>query len=152
MTEASDVDTELGPIDYVVVEYPDGRPTGEALPYLMDLIDRRVITIMDVAFIVKAADGQVTRVTLADLQALGAPEFDVLAGAAAGLLDEQDIAQVADVLAPGSAGAILVYENTWAGPFAAALRRAGAQLVANGRVPVQAMLAALQADTSPQPE
>ena len=136
---------ETGPIDYLVVEYPDGRPTGEALPYLIDLVDRGLIKILDVAFIVKSAEGVASAATLTDLQAAGVDSLDVFRGAASGLLDDGDVAQVGDILAPGSAGAILVYENSWAGPFAAALRRAGAQLVANGRIPVQAMIAALDA-------
>ena len=97
------------------------------------------------AFIVKSAEGVASAATLADLQAAGVDSLDVFRGAASGLLDDGDVAQVGDILAPGSAGAILVYENSWAGPFAAALRRAGAQLVANGRIPVQAMIAALDA-------
>lgn len=136
---------ETGPIDYLVVEYPDGRPTGEALPYLIDLVGRGLIKILDVAFIVKSAEGVASAATLTDLQAAGVDSLNVFRGAASGLLDEGDVAQVGDILAPGSAGAILVYENSWAGPFAAALRRAGAQLVANGRIPVQAMIAALDA-------
>lgn len=91
----------------------------------------------------KSAEGVASAATLTDLQAAGVDSLDVFRGAASGLLDEGDVAQVGDILAPG--GAILVYENSWAGPFAAALRRAGAQRVANGRIPVQAMIAALDA-------
>ena len=131
---------ELGPIDYLVIEWPDQQPTGEAAPLLVDLVDRGLIRILDLAFIAKAEDGSVTVLDIAADEGLAE-----LAGAASGLLSEEDISDAAEVLEPGTAAGVLVYENSWAAPFAAALRRSGAQLVANGRIPVQSMIAALDA-------
>ena len=135
---------EMGPIDYVVIEWPGGRPTGEAAPLLVDLVDRGLIRVLDLAFIKKADDGGVEPL---DITALAA-EVDGLSeliGVSSGLLGPEDVNAAATALDPGSAAGILVYENAWAGPFAAAIRRAGGQLVANGRIPVQSILAALDA-------
>ncbi len=139
---AEDID-EMGPIDYVVIEWPDRQPSGEGVPILLDLVERGIVRIIDLAFITKAADGTVAALELADVGAIDGLED--LVGAASGLLDESDIAEAGEALEPGTSAALLVYENSWAAPFAAALRRNGAQLVANGRIPVQAILAALDA-------
>ena len=136
-------DAELGPVDYLVVEYPDGKPTGEALPYLLDLVDKGTIRILDVALIAAGEDGSATVV---QPDASGDSGFAVFDGAATGMLSEEDLADAAAILTPGTVGAILVYENTWAAPFATALRRAGARMVANGRIPVNALLAAIDAE------
>lgn len=145
MSQDADDPVELGPIDYLVVEYPNGQPTGEALPHLLDLVDRRIVTILDFAFVVKSADGVASAATMADLQTTGVHAFDAFDGASSDLLTDDDVAAVGDALTPGAVGAVLVFENTWAAPFATALRRAGGQLVANGRIPVQAVIAALDA-------
>lgn len=137
----SDVDVELGPIDYLVVEFPGNRMTGEGLPMLLDLVDRQVIRVLDLVFIRKDVDGSVTGVGLED-SGLGF-DMTVFEGARSGLLDDADIAEAAKAVEPGCSAGVLVYENRWAGPFAAALRRGGAQLVASGRIPVNAILAAL---------
>jgi hypothetical protein len=136
-------DLELGPIDYLVIEYPNGRPTGEALPYLLDLVDRGLVRILDVGIVAKAPDGSFESLRSEDLADLGESGLAVFEGASSGILDDSDLEQVAAVIGDGAVGAILVYENTWAGPFAAALRRAGGQLVSSGRIPVQAVLDAL---------
>lgn len=128
---------EMGPIDYVVVEWPDRQPTGTALPLLLDLVDRGIVRILDVAFLEKSEDGTITTVELSDLP----DEFAVFEGASSGLLGSDDIEDAANVLEPGTSAAVLVWENTWAAPFAVALRESGAQLVATGRIPVQALLA-----------
>jgi hypothetical protein len=135
---------EMGPIDYIVVEWPGRQPTGEAVPYLIDLVDRGLIRILDLAFIAKDEDGNVTELEIANLGAEVA-ELAVFEGAASGLIDDGDRDDAASVLEPGTAAAILIYENTWAGPFAAAVRRGGGELVASGRIPVQSILAALDA-------
>lgn len=135
---------EMGPIDYLVVEWPDRQPTGEAAPILLDLVDRGLIRILDLAFFVKDDDGSVTTLDVSSL-AEGSESLQELAGASSGLLSEEDAQEAANALEPGRSAAVLVYENSWAAPFAAALRRSGAQLVANGRIPIQAMLAALDA-------
>jgi hypothetical protein len=134
-------DVEMGPIDYLVVEWPDRQPTGEAAPYLLDLVDRGLIRILDLAFIAKDEDGSVARLEIADL----GDEFAVFVGASSGLISDEDTDEAAAVLEPGTSAALLIYENSWAAPFATAMRRSGAQLVASGRIPVQGLLAALDA-------
>jgi hypothetical protein len=140
----SDSEVEVGPIDYLVVEWPpDKQPTGEALPMLVDLVDRGVIRLLDLAFVRKEEDGTVTGLSLEDLDLDGNPELTVFAGASSGLLGEDDYIDAGEVLEAGASAALLIYENTWAAPFATALRKSGAQLVANGRIPVNAILSAL---------
>jgi len=136
---------QMGPIDYLVVEFPGSRMTGEGLPLLVDLVDRGIIRILDFVFVKKELDGSVRGVAVADLDRDGELDLAVFEGASSGLLDQGDVADAGGVLEPGSSAGILVYENVWAAPFAAALRRGGAQLVAGGRIPVQALLAALDA-------
>lgn len=138
----SDTDFMMGPIDYFVVEWPaDKPPTGEALPYLVDLVDRGLIRILDLAFIQKQEDGTIVGL---DLNELGdVPELTVFEGASSGLLGDDDVQEAGNAVEPGCAAALLVYENTWAAPFATALRKTGAQLVANGRIPINAIAAAL---------
>ncbi|NHT16505.1 DUF1269 domain-containing protein [Cellulomonas sp. IC4_254] len=135
----------MGPVDYLVVEFPENRLDGEAFPLLMDLVDRGVVRVLDLAFVAKADDGTVTGIDLQELDATGDFDVTVLEGASSGLLGDDDLAEAAAALAPGAAAGVLVYENAWAAPFATALRRGGGQLVASGRVPVQALLAALDA-------
>ena len=134
---------EMGPVDYVLVEWSGRQPNGEALPHLVDLVDRGLIRILDLAFIAKDEDGAVAGLELSELGDV--PELAVFEGASAGLLQEDDVAAAADVLEPGTSAALLVYENAWAAPFAAAVRRSGGELVASGRIPVEDLLAALDA-------
>jgi hypothetical protein len=115
------------------------------MPLLVDLVDRGIIRILDLAFVRKDVDGTVTAVELTDRDGDGRLDLAVFEGASSGLLDQEDLDEAASVLEPGSSAGILVYENVWAAPFAKALRRAGGQLVASGRIPVQAVLAALDA-------
>ena len=137
-------DLELGPIDYLVVEWPpDKQPTGEAMPLLVDLVDRGLIRILDLAFVRKETDGTVVGLDFQDLDLDGNPDLAVFEGASSGLIGEDDYSDAEAALEPGSSAAILIYENTWAAPFATALRKSGAQLVANGRIPVNAIIAAL---------
>ena len=136
---------ELGPIDYIVVEFPGSRMTGEGLPLLVDLVDRGIIRILDLVFIRKELDGSVAGVAIADLDSDGVLDIAVFEGASSDLLSSDEIEDAGSVLQPGSSAGVLVYENLWAAPFAAALRRGGGQLVASGRIPVQAALAALDA-------
>jgi Family of unknown function (DUF6325) len=143
-SEVSGTEVELGPIDYLVVEWPaEKQPTGEAFPLLVDLVDRGLIRVLDLAFVRKEMDGTVVALDLKDLDLAGNPELAVFEGASSGLLGEDDYAEAAPALEPGCSAALLVYENTWAAPLATALRRSGAQLVANGRIPVNAIIAAL---------
>ena len=142
MTEDLD---DLGPIDYLVVEFPGARLTGEALPLLLDLVDRGIIRILDLVFVKKELDGSVRGLALADLDHDGQLDLAVFEGASSGLLDQDDLDEAGGVLEPGSSAGLLVYENRWAAPFAKALRHGGGQVVASGRIPVQAVLAALDA-------
>lgn len=137
-------DEEMGPIDYLLVEWPGRLPDGEVAPYLIDLVDRGLIRILDLAFIVKDEDGNVA---FLDIETVAGEvvELAVFEGADSRLLDDEDRASAGAVLEPGSAAALLIFENAWAGPFAAAVRRSGGQLVSGGRIPVQAMLASLEA-------
>ena len=132
---------EMGPIDYLVVAFPGSRLTGEGLPLLVDLVDRGIIRILDLAFLAKLDDGSVVTVELSELD--GGEELAVFEGASSGLLDQGDLEEAAAALSPGDSAGVLVYENVWAAPFAAALRRSGGQLVAGGRIPVQEILRAL---------
>jgi hypothetical protein len=132
---------EMGPIDYLIVEWPGRQPTGEALPHLIDLVDRGLIRVLDLAFIAKGEDGSVAALEIADL----GDEIAAFEGASSGLLSDEDVEEAGGALEPGTSAALLVFENCWAGPFAAAVRRSGGQLVASGRIPVQAVLAALDA-------
>jgi hypothetical protein len=135
---------EFGPVDYVVVEWPKGSPpTGEAFPYLVDLVDRGVIRILDLAFVEKDEEGNVRGLDLRDFDLDGNPDLAVFEGASSGLLDDEDQEEAGQVLEPGMSAAVLVYENTWAAPFATALRKGGAQLVASGRIPINDIIAAL---------
>jgi Family of unknown function (DUF6325) len=135
---------EMGPIDYIVVEWPGKQPTGEAAPLLVDLVDRGLIRILDLAFIAKGDDGSVAGVEISDLGDQ-VEELKVFEGASSGLLGDDDIAAAGEALDPGTSAALLVYENVWAAPFATAVRKSGGQLVASGRIPVQAIVAALDA-------
>lgn len=139
-----DEDFEVGPIDYVIVEWPPGtQPTGEALPILLDLVDRGLIRVLDLAFVHKNADGTVTALDVQDFDLDASPELIGFVGAASGLLGQDDFDEAGAAVEPERSAAILLYENTWAAPFGAAVRRSGAQLVATGRVPVNAIIAAL---------
>jgi len=135
---------EMGPIDYLIVEWPGRQPTGEAAPHLIDLVDRGLIRILDLVFLHKDEDGSVTRLEIADLGDQ-VPAFADFEGASSGLLSDEDTDEAGSALEPGTSAALLVYENRWAAPFASAVRRSGGQLVATGRIPIQAMLAALDA-------
>jgi Family of unknown function (DUF6325) len=141
---AADELDEMGPIDFVLIEWPGRQPTGEALPHLVDLVDRGIIRILDLAFIMKAEDGSVAGVEISELGDQ-VEEVKVFEGASSGLISDEDRAEAGEAMEPGTSAALLVYENRWAGPFAAAVRRSGGQLVADGRIPVQAFLAALEA-------
>ncbi|GBP99118.1 DUF1269 domain-containing family protein [Streptomyces spongiicola] len=134
---------EMGPVDYLVVEFPGNQMTGEGLPLLVDLVERRIIRVLDLLFVRKDTDGTVTALEFSDMDGDGTLDLAVFEGASSGLLGQDDLEEAAAAVEPGSSAAVLVYENTWAAPLARALRRGGAQLVAGGRIPVQQLLAAL---------
>ena len=136
---------ETGPIDYVVIEFPGNRMTGEGFPLLIDLVDRGIIRILDLKFVMRELDGSVVAIEIADFDGDGQLDLAVFEGASSGLIGPDDIDEATSIIEPGNSAGIIVYENVWAAPFAVALRRGGAQLVASGRIPVQAILAALDA-------
>lgn len=135
----------MGPISYLIVEFPGNRMTGEAFPILLDLVDRGLIRILDLTFVRRDQDGSVQAVALADIDLDGQFDLAVFEGASAGLIDASDIADAAPVIGPGSSAGILIFENRWATPFVQALRRSDAQLVAAGYIPQDTVLASLDA-------
>ncbi len=140
----SDFDLEMGPVDYIVVEWPEGSPPdGKAFPHLVDLVDRGIIRLLDLAFVQKGRDGNVLAIDISDLDLDGDPDLAVFVGASSGVLDEDDFEEAGKVLEPGVAAAIMLYENRWAAPFATALRQAGARLVASGRIPINELISTL---------
>lgn len=143
MTEAVD---QLGPVDYLVIEFPGSQFKGEILPELVTLVERGTVRVLDLVLIYKndAGEYEAFEVSDADTGELG--EIRELEKEFADLLSEEDVVAVAETLEPGSTAALLVYENLWAAPFASAVRRAGGQLVADGRIPVQALIGALEDD------
>ena len=144
MTETS-LD-ELGPVDYVVVEFPAGASsfTGEMATELVALVDSGTIRLIDVLVLTKAEDGSVEAMELSDIEELG--ELQALEAELAELLAEDDVLHLAAAMDPGSTAGVLIWENLWAAPFASAARRSGGQLIADGRIPIQAIIASIEAD------
>jgi hypothetical protein len=136
---------EMGPVDYLVIEFPGGRLNGEGLPLLVDLADRGIIRILDLLFIRKLSNGSVVRIDLTAISGDDVTELSVFDGASSGLFDQDDINATAGVIEPGSIAGMIIYENRWAAPLATALRRGGALMVTGGRIPVQSLLASLDA-------
>lgn len=139
------VNVDVGPIDYLALEFPGARLTGEGLAELVRLVDAGVIRVLDMRGLVRDADGTVTAVAITDLDGDGTLDLAIFEGVESDLLDEEDLAAAADLVQPGNAVAVLVYENTWAGPFVSAMRRAGAEVVASVRLPADAVIARLEA-------
>ncbi len=137
---------DLGPVDYLVVEFPAGQAnfTGEIAAELLALVERGLIRVIDVLILTKAEDGTVEAMELSDLGDLG--ELEALEAQLAELLAEEDVEHLAAAMEPGSTAGVLIWENLWAAPFASATRRAGGQLIANGRIPIQAIIASIEAD------
>jgi len=144
MTETS-LD-ELGPIDYLIVEFPAGASnfTGEMAAELVALVDAGTIRVIDVLILTKNEDGSVDAMELSDIEELG--ELQAIETELAELLAEEDVVNLAAAMEVGSTAGVLIWENTWAGPFASAARRSGGQLIANGRIPIQAIIASIEAD------
>ncbi|WP_028642339.1 DUF6325 family protein [Nocardioides sp. URHA0020] len=136
---------DVGPIDYLALEFPGARMEGEGLAALLDLTDRGIIRILDLVAAVVAEDGSFTVVALSDLDGDGVLDLAVFEGARSGLLDDADVAQSAALVQPGNAVAVLLYENTWAGPFVTAMRNVGAEVIASGRIPAEDVITALDA-------
>jgi hypothetical protein len=143
---------DLGPIDIVVIGYPPGAPmTGEAVPIMIDLVDRGIVRVLDATFVIKEEDGTFSGVDLANLDADSAGDLTVFAGASTGLISDDDVAMIAAEMEPGSAAMTIVYENRWAAPFAAAVRRNGGRLIASERISTQDLIDALDAAEAAAP-
>jgi hypothetical protein len=139
-------DLELGPVDYLVIEFPGNNMTGEGFPILVDLVERGIIRILDLAFITRGADGSIDAIDVRDFDGAGIGQLAVFhQDGTSGLLDQSDFDEVGSVLEPNSSAGILVFENTWAAPFVGAMRRSGGQLVASGRIPATDLLSAIEA-------
>jgi hypothetical protein len=141
-------DEELGPIDYLLVEFPAGKATfdGEMATELASLVEAELIRVLDLMILVKDENGEVDVLEFEDLEELG--DLGALEGELAEIIAAEDVANLAVAMEPGSAAGLLVWENTWAAPFASAVRRHGGQLIASGRIPTQALIAALEADAA----
>jgi hypothetical protein len=135
---------QLGPVDYLVVEFPGSNFNGEIMPELVDLVERGVVRVLDLVVIKKDEDSAFEAFEFADIEDGVLGELRELEREFADLLSEDDIAAVVDAMEPGSTAGLLIYENLWAAPLASAVRRSGGQLVASGRIPVQALLAVLE--------
>lgn len=144
-----DDDEVLGPVDFLAVEFPSGRMTGEGFDVLFDLSHRGTIRVLDLAFVQKASDHSVRRVALRDVEHGSDVDPTIWDGASSGLLDQSDIDQVASSIEPGSLGGILVYENAWAVPLIAAMDRTGARMVGHGRIGADDLIQQLDATETP---
>lgn len=138
---------ELGPIDWIVVEFPGSRFNGEIAPALQDLVDRDLIRVLDLLVLKKDSEGTLEAFELSDLEDTELGGLRSHQDELAMLLGEDDVTALSAAIEPGSSAAVLVWENKWAAPFGIAVRHSGGQLVASGRVPVQALLAAIEADS-----
>ena len=145
MEEVDAVD-ELGPVDWIVVEFPGSKFNGQIGSALRDLVERDLIRVLDLLVLKKDADGSLEAFELSDLDEGEIGELRSYETELAMLLSEEDVTSLAAAIEPGSSAGVLVWENTWAAPFASAVRRSGGQLVASGRIPIQALLAAIEAE------
>jgi Family of unknown function (DUF6325) len=143
---------ELGPVDWIVVEFPGTKLNGTIAPILADYVERGLIRILDLLFLKKDEDGGFEAFEATDLDDSELGELRALETAMAMVLSEQDVTDLAETIEPGSSAAVLVWENLWAAPFGTAVRQAGGQLVASGRIPIQAVIAAVEADAAENDE
>ncbi len=137
---------ELGPVDWIVVEFPGTKLTGEIAPILEEYVEKGLVKILDLLFLTKDEDGGLEAFEASDLDDSQLGRLRTTEAELAMVLSEQDVLDLAETIEPGSSAAVLVWENLWAAPFGAAVRHAGGQLAASGRIPVQALLAAAEAD------
>jgi hypothetical protein len=142
MTQASEA---MGPVSYLVVEFPGNKMTGEGLAALVDLVDLGIVRVLDLVFVMRDTDGSITAMELRDIDGDGELDLTVFEGASSGLLDPSDLEQAGSVLEAGASAAILVFENSWAIPFMRGIRNGGAEVVAAGYIPVEDLVAALDA-------
>jgi Family of unknown function (DUF6325) len=156
LTQASEEEQasldQLGPVDYLVVEFPAGASnfTGEMAKELLALVDSGTIRVIDILILAKNEDGSVEAMELSDIEDLG--PLQRVEAELAELLAADDVEHLAAAMEPGSTAGVLIWENLWAAPFASAARRSGGQLIANGRIPIQAIIASIEADQVPATE
>ena len=148
-TEAVGQNTDLntlGPVDYIVVEFPAGKSnfTGEMAEELLALVDAGTVRVIDVLILTKNEDGTVDAMELSDIEELG--PLQAVEAQLASLLAADDVENLAAAMDPGTTAGVLIWENLWAAPFASAARRSGGQLIATGRIPIQAIIASIEAD------
>ncbi len=141
MTDEDLVD--VGPIDYLALEFPEARVNGEGLAALLDLVDKGTVRILDLRAVKREVDGTFTEMEIADFDSDGTLDLAVFRGISSGLLDDDDLSQAASLIEPGKVVALLVWENTWAAPFVSAMRRVGADIIASGRIPADEVVAML---------
>lgn len=139
---------ELGPVDWIVVEFPETKLHGEMAPILKDLVDRELVRVLDLLFLTRHMDGGFEVFESSDREDSEIGQLRAYEAELAMLLSEQDVTDLVQTIEPGSSAAVLVWENRWAAPFASAVRRAGGQLAASGRIPIQAVIAAVEADAA----
>jgi hypothetical protein len=139
----ADQETMVGPIDYLAIEFPNSRLDGSGMAALVDLVDRGIIRILDLRIASVGEDGTLTAAAITDLDGDGTLDLAVFEGVSSGLVGDDDLEEAAALIGPGNAVGVMIYENTWAGPFVAALRRVGAEVIASGRIPASEVLAAL---------
>jgi hypothetical protein len=142
-TTGADQELLVGPIDYLAIEFPNSRLDGSGMAALVDLVDRGIIRVLDLRIASVAEDGTLTAAEIADLDGDGTLDLAVFQGVSSGLVGDDDLEEAAAMIGPGNAVGVMIYENTWAGPFVAALRRVGAEVIASGRIPAADVLAAL---------
>jgi uncharacterized membrane protein len=145
MSEQTAVPVGLGPIDYVLIEFPGSQFNGEIAPNIVELVNSETIRLLDLVFVHKTEAGDVESLELSDAIPAEAGDLADVEVGYAGLLAEEDVEAAAEVLEPGSSALLLVWENTWAAALATAIRESGGQLVSSGRIPVNAILSALEA-------
>ena len=146
MADDTSVLDELGPVDWIVVEFPGSKFNGEIAPHLQELVERQIVRVLDILIIKKDDDGSLEAFEVSDLDDSEAGVFRAYEDTLAHLVSEDDVTSLAAAMDPGTSAAVLVWENLWAAPFASAVRHAGGQRVANGRIPIQALIAAVEAD------
>jgi hypothetical protein len=139
------VNVDVGPIDFLALEFPGARLNGEGMAIIVDLVERGIIRVLDMRAVIRGEDGTITAAAITDLDGDGVLDLAVFEGAESGLIDEDDINEAGQLVQPGDAVALIVYENTWAGPFVSAMRRAGASVVASARIPADEVVARLEA-------
>ena len=143
--DMTDQDVALGPIDYLALEFPEARMNGEGLAAIIDLVDRGLIRILDLRAVKREVDGTFTEIEIADFDSDGTLDLAIFQGVSSGLLDDDDLSQAASLIEPGKIVALLVWENSWAAPFVTAMRGVGAEVIASGRIPADAVIAMLDA-------